>query len=80
MEELVAFYLAAAAVALWQFVRTRDRRLMPLLLLFALLALAHVRGEWDTWGRLCHYLAGACGLGLLLLLSPHSPKAEKPTS
>jgi hypothetical protein len=72
MEELVAFFLAAGVISLVQFRRLRDRRLLPLLLLFVLLALAHARGEWDAWGRLCHYGAGACGLVLLFMLSPRA--------
>ena len=67
---LVAFFVASTVVTLLQFLRLRDRRLLPLLALFALLALAHFRGEWDAWGRASHVGAGIAGLVALLMLSP----------
>ena len=71
---MVAFHVAAVAVTLIQYLRLRDRRLLPLLALFAFLALAHQLGEWDAWGRRFHVAAGCAGLLLLLALSPrHSP-------
>ena len=70
---LVAFYVAATVVTLLQFVRVKQRRLLPLLALFALLAGAHQRGEWDAWGQGFHYLAGVAGLVLLVVLLPRSP-------
>jgi hypothetical protein len=72
VEELVAFHLAAAVVTLFQLVRSRDRRLLPLALLFLCLAVGLHLGEWDRFGRWFLYGAGACGLFLLLALSPRS--------
>ena len=72
VEELVAFHLAAAVVTLFQLVRSRDRRLLPLALLFLCLAVGFHLGEWDQVGRWFLYGAGACGLFLLLALSPRS--------
>lgn len=66
---MIGFYVAAVVVTLLQFLRLHDRRLLPLLGLFAFLALAHFRGEWDVWGRRFHFAAGLCGLVLLALLS-----------
>jgi hypothetical protein len=67
---LVAFFVASTVVTLLQYLRLRDRRFLPLMALFALLALGHFRGEWDVWGRLFHFGAGAAGLAVLLMLSP----------
>jgi hypothetical protein len=67
---LVAFFIASTVVTLLQFLRLRDRRLLPLLALFAFLALAHFRGEWDGWGRAFHFGAGIAGLAVLVTLSP----------
>jgi ABC-type transport system involved in cytochrome c biogenesis permease subunit len=67
---LLAFFVAATAVTLRQYLRLRDRKLLALLALFAFLGLAHSRGEWDPWGRMFHFAAGASGLVLLLALSP----------
>jgi hypothetical protein len=72
IEELVAFHLAAALVTLYQLVRGRDRRLVPLALLFAFLAAGFHLGEWDRLGRLFLYGAGACGLVVLLFLTPRT--------
>jgi len=75
IEELVAFHLAAAVITLYQLVRTRERRLWPLLLLFLCAALGHHLGEWDNVGRLFLYGGGACGLWLLFLLTPRARAA-----
>jgi hypothetical protein len=72
IEELVAFHLAAALVTVYQLVRGRDRRLLPLALLFVFLALGFHLGEWNRFGRLFLYGAGICGLGLLLALTPRT--------
>ena len=66
---LVAFFVASTAVTLLQFLRLRDRKFLPLVALFALLALGHFRGPWDAWGRLAHFGAGAAGLVALAMLS-----------
>ena len=72
IEELVAFHLAAAVLTLWQLVRTRERRLLPLLFFFLCEALGHHLGEWDNIGRLFLYGGGVCGLWLLFLLTPRT--------
>ncbi len=71
---MVALFVAAAVVTLMQLFRTRERRLLPLATLFALLALAHSREDWDLWKQRYHLAAGAAGLVLLVMLSPrHRP-------
>jgi hypothetical protein len=72
---VVAFHVAATVVTLLQYLRVKDRRLLPLLALFASLAAAHTLGEWDPWGRAFHLAAGFAGLVLLFLLSPRRPPA-----
>jgi len=67
---MVGFFVAATVVTLVQLVRLHDRRLLALLAVFALLALAHSRQPGDPWGRRFHLAAGTAGLGLLVLLSP----------
>jgi hypothetical protein len=69
---VVAFYVAATAVGLFQFLRQRDRRLLPLVGVFALSAAAHAQTDWFVARRL-HFAAGACGLLLLGLLSWRRP-------
>lgn len=68
---LQAFYVAATAVALVQLVRLRDHRLIPLVLLFLFLAVAHIRGEWFA-ARPWHYLAGLSGLALVIVIPRRS--------
>jgi hypothetical protein len=72
IEELVAFHLAGAGVTLLQFARGRDRRLLPLAILFVCLAAGFHLGEWNPFGRLFLYGAGLSGLGLLFSLAPRA--------
>ena len=72
---LASFYVAAALIAAWQTVRVRERRLVPLLSLFALTAAGHERGTGDALGLLCHYGAGVAGLVLLAMLLPRTAPA-----
>jgi hypothetical protein len=67
---MVGFFVAATVVTLVQYLRYHERRLLPLLALFVLLALAHSRESGDPWGPRLHLAAGTAGLGLLVLLSP----------
>jgi len=67
---MVGFFVAATVITLVQLLRLHDRRLLALLVLFVLLALAHSRQPGDPWGRRFHLAAGTAGLGLLILLSP----------
>jgi hypothetical protein len=71
-EVLVAFHLAGAGVTLLQFARGRDRRLLPLAILFICLAAGFHLGQWDRLGRLFLYGAGLSGLGLLFSLTPRT--------
>jgi hypothetical protein len=65
---LQGFYIAATAVALLQWLRLRDRRLLVLLLMFALFAVGHSRDDWFA-ARPWHLAGGVAGLVLLYLLS-----------
>lgn len=69
---LQAFYVAATVVTLIQWLRLRDRRILALLVMFALLAIGHSRDDWFA-ARPWHLAGGAAGLGLLYLLSPRHP-------
>jgi hypothetical protein len=75
---LVAFFVASTVVTLLQFLRVRDRRLLPLLAMFALLGVAHFLGEGDGWGRGLHFGAGLAGLALLVAISPRHVAARRP--
>jgi hypothetical protein len=69
---VVAFYVAATVVGLFQFLRLRDRRLLPLVSAFAFQAAAHAQTDWFV-ARRYHFAAGACGLLLLGVLSWRRP-------
>ena len=48
---MVGFFVAATVVTLVQFLRVRDRRLLPLLALFALPGRwPTAASAWDAWG------------------------------
>lgn len=66
---LEGFFVAAVVVALVQFVRYREPRLVPLMLLFAALAAAESRESWSPWQDAWRLIAGALGLVLAMMLS-----------
>jgi hypothetical protein len=76
IEELVAFHLAGAALALYLLVGTRSRRLLALVLFFLFQAAALHLGPWHRVGRPLFYASGLCGL--LLLLEAAGPRREPP--
>jgi signal transduction histidine kinase len=74
---VVGLFIAATVVGLLQYLRLRDRRLLPLLALFAFQAQALSREWWDVWKDVFQAAACAAGLLLLLMLSPRHPPAAK---
>jgi Flp pilus assembly protein TadB len=66
---LAGFFVAGTVVILLQFIRVKEWRLLPLLALFACLALAHAQVDWYA-ARPYHLAAGIAGLVLLFVLSP----------
>jgi signal transduction histidine kinase len=75
--DVVGLFIAATVVGLLQYLRLRDRRLLPLLALFAFQAQALSREWWDVWKDVFQAAACAAGLLLLLMLSPRHPPAAK---
>lgn len=71
---MVGAYVAATVVTLVQYLRTRDRRLLVLVLLFALQSQALAREWFDFWKDVAQAAACACGLVLVLILSPRHPR------
>jgi len=67
---MVGLYVAATVVTLIQFFRRRERRILPLLGLFAFLAAARYLGEAGPWSAAFQAAAIASGLVLLALLTP----------
>ena len=77
MISLQGFFVAATVAALLQWLRLRDKRLLPLLAMFALLSLAHFQDEWFA-SRGYHLAAGVAGLVLLVMISPRPPARPAP--
>ncbi len=76
---MVGAYIAATVVALVQYLRLKDRRLLLLVALFAFQAQALAREWFDVWKDVFQVAACACGLGLLLVLTlRHSPRPHPP--
>jgi hypothetical protein len=76
---MTGLYVASTLVTLIQYLRARERRLLPLLALFLLMAAAHARESWDPWRDRLEVLAIAAGLSLLPLLSGTArPGADRP--
>jgi hypothetical protein len=76
---LQGFYVAATVVALIQWWRVRDQRLLALLAMFAFTAFGHSRDDWFA-ARPWHLLGGLAGLALLYLLSPRDASRNPRTS
>jgi hypothetical protein len=80
---MIGAYVASMVVTLVQYVRLRDRKLLPLLALFAFQAIALSRDWWDYEKELFQTAACASGLVLLLVLTlgrPASPPPAPPSS
>ena len=77
---MVGAYIAATIVALVQYLRLRDKRVLPLAALFAFEAQALSREWFDTWKYV--FQGAACGAGLLMLLvlTLRHPPAPKPSA
>jgi hypothetical protein len=73
-------YVASLVVTLVQYLRLRDRRLLPLLALFAFQALAQTRDWWDYRKEVFQTASCASALVLLLMLTLHQPPPRKPAS
>jgi hypothetical protein len=70
---ITGVYVGVLVVALLQYLRVRDRRLLPLLVLFALLSAANMRGLSEYWAKIWHLGAGAAGFVVVLLACPRPP-------
>jgi hypothetical protein len=66
-------YVGVLAVAAVQYVRFRERRLLPVVALFASLAAAHAWGISERWQTVWHLVSGVTGLTLVLGWSPRPP-------
>jgi hypothetical protein len=70
---VTGFFVAVAVVAMVQFLRVKEARLLLVVALFALRGLSCVMGETTPAGIAADLLSGCAGLTLLLLLSPRPP-------
>ena len=60
--------VAGATAAIVQFLRARDRRLLPLAFFLAFLAGAESREPWEAWHRRFQLAAVASGLTLAVMV------------
>lgn len=68
---VIGFFVAATVVALMQFLRTHDKRVLPLMVLFLAQAGAYVFEWWEPWRWRLEVMSGLAGLVLLACLDPH---------
>src|SRR5262249_6005197 len=74
------FYVAASVVTLVHWLRMKDRRLLPLLGLFSMMAAAHAFEWWHQWHDDFELAAIVCGLALLPLTDRRGTPAAAPRS
>lgn len=65
-------FAAGAVVSAIQFVRMRDRRLVPLAFFLAFLAGVEGREPWEPWRRRFQLAAAAAGIALAVMISSES--------
>lgn len=65
-------FVAGAVVSAIQFVRLRDRRLVPLAFFLAFLAGVESREPWEPWRRRFQLAAAAAGIALAVMISSDS--------
>jgi hypothetical protein len=70
-------FVAGAVITVVQYLRLRDRRLLPLAFLLAFLAGAEGREPWEAWRLLFQIAALASGLTLLAMLSMEDDAAAR---
>ena len=70
-------FVAGAVITVVQFLRLRDRRLLPLAFLLAFLGGAEGREPWEPWRRRFQIAALASGLTLLAMLSIEDDAAAR---
>ncbi len=67
---MTSVWIASAVVALVQYFRLRLKRLIPLMVLFLLLAIGEFLERWDWRRPWVHALAAVAGFVLLVAVSP----------
>ena len=67
---MVGLYVAATVVTLMQLLRRHERRLLPVLGLFACLAIARFLDAGTSWAAGFEVAAIAAGLVLVAMLTP----------
>ncbi len=74
---MVGAFVALTVVAVVQYVRVPDRRLLPVMAMAAFQAFALSRYSWDIWKELSQGAACVAGLVLIFMLSTPSAPAAK---
>ncbi len=77
---MIGAFVASTVVALVQYARSRDRRLLPLTALFLVPAFAQSRGWWQGWSEV--FLGTVCliGLTLVVVLPKLPPTGRMPSA
>jgi hypothetical protein len=70
---MAGVYVGVLVVALLRFIRSRERKLVPVLALFALLAVAQACEPYGRARPFWHFAAGLAGLALVFTLAPQPP-------
>jgi hypothetical protein len=78
---LIGAFVAATVVALLQYFRVRDRRILLLVAMFLLQAVSLSLDWWSAWKAISQGAVCLAGLGLLFTLAPrHAPATPPPSA
>lgn len=66
-------YVGAAVATLIRFIQSRERKLLPVLALFVLVAIALTRTPGSRSASLWHIAAGLSGLAVVFAVAPRPP-------
>ena len=66
-------YVGALVVAAVRFAQSREKKLLPLMVLFVLLTAAHVRDAPSRAASWIHLAAGFAGMVTTLVIAPYPP-------
>jgi hypothetical protein len=74
MNPMPGIYVAVVVAAFLRYLQTRERKLLLVLVLFGLIAVAQSEGHSRRFAGVFHLAAGLTGCALVVTLAPYPPR------